>query len=196
MRHPAMPNCDFYAVGEDLEKVLEYVFSEVECRVFESYSPCDQKLAEFTKVSEIAARYPLGKCKTTESSVNLELWPTRASKQVRVKKIRLDPKRSKGAKYRFTIEGWGLIQLHLGGESKLGIISSHTNHFTEKGARKWESMTGTFFHRVSAWDWKEVSRLSSQINRHIRQKLAVDKIGSRPVLPEAAELIIKGVDVV
>ena len=41
----AMPNLDFYGIGSDLDRVLEFVFSQPGLRVFESYSAFGQELA-------------------------------------------------------------------------------------------------------------------------------------------------------
>jgi hypothetical protein len=40
----------------------------------------------------------------------------------------------------------------------------------------------------AAWDWPAVTSASGKLNRAIR-RMAVDKIGSHPVLPHAAQVI-------
>jgi len=42
------------------------------------------------------------------------------------------------------------------------------------------------------WNWPGVARVSSRLNTHIREHLAVSKIGSRRVLREAAALLNNG----
>src|SRR5437867_1353225 len=124
-----MPNCDFYAESEDLTHVLDFVFSLADCRVFESYSPYEQELVEFRSSAEVAARYALGICTGTAPSVLLSLWPVRASSSaVHQRRIALVPAKCQGATFRWTIEGWGLITMQLGGSSLVGLVASHTNH--------------------------------------------------------------------
>ena len=189
-----MPNCDFYAAGDDLTNVLEVVFSLDDFRVFESYSPFDQELKEFKNPKEVSERYSLGECRGTGHSVLLSLFPLRAASptSVRQHRISLQPEKCEGATFRWTVEGWGLIALHLGGASSAGIVGSHANHASESRARKWEPTYEDRSGSVGEWDWSEVSRASGRLNRRIR-KLAVSKIGSRVLLPEAARLIERGV---
>ena len=179
-----MPNCDFYAVDGDLKRIVEFVFHELDCRVFELSSEPDKELREFKSAEEVLQIAGFGKCRGKTHSVYLQLWPRSARGKIHVQRIGLDPKACNGATFRYQIQGWGLIQLYLGGISKAGVIHSHSNHNSEKRAQKWAS-THEELDEVSSWDWREVNRVSRQLNRHI-QKMAATKMGSRPILPEAA----------
>ncbi len=57
MRHrplnPIMPNCDFYAAREDNKALLELLFLNGGCRVYESYSHMDAELVEFSSMSDL-----------------------------------------------------------------------------------------------------------------------------------------------
>jgi hypothetical protein len=188
-----MPNLDFYAVDQDFDEVLGFVFATSACRVFEAYSPPDTELAEFHSVEEIRARYPLGTCRGRVHSAHLMLWPIKASTAVFVGRIDLKPGSCGGATHRYRVEGWGLIQLALGGRGPEGIVVSHTNHNSAARATAWESSPyADRLGPVSAWDWAEVTRASRQLNNHVRRRLAVDKVGSRSVLPCAAEALAAG----
>ena len=140
-----MPNCDFYAVEQDFEPVLKFVFDDLECRVFESFSAYDSELVEFTGFDQIWKR-GIGSCAGNTASTYLQLWPVNASDNVAISRITLDPVATKGATFRYAVEGWGLIQLHLGGVSESGIIVSHTNHNSEKRAQNWSSV-----YRIDVW---------------------------------------------
>ena len=177
-----MPNCDFYAAGSDFSDVLEFVFTRSGCQVFETYSPVGQELAEFTGFEQIAGRYPLGITRHTAPSVLLALVPPSARRLVTKRRIDLE-----SGEMRYTLEGWGIIHLHLGGVGPKGLVHSHTNHNSEKRARAWAA-TAPHLAPVAAWDWKEVASASSRLNANIR-RLAVSKIGSRPVLPQAAKIL-------
>lgn len=188
----AMPNLDFYAIGRDLDEVLEFVFGRSRCRVFEAYSPYDTELAEFHRVADIKARYSLGACQGRGPSVLLELWPIDAPDAAFAQRIELKPSACAGATFRFQLVGWGLIQLQLGGLGPDGIVASHTNHNSEARAQAWESVYFDSLGPFSAWDWTEVVRVSRQLNSHVRRNLTVAKIGSRPVLKCAAETVANG----
>jgi hypothetical protein len=58
-------------------------------------------------------------------------------------------------------------------------------------ALKWEPIYIDRLGSVDAWDWREVERISGRLSRFIR-KLAVDKSGSRVILPSAARMLSEG----
>jgi hypothetical protein len=187
-----MPNIDFYAVETDLLSVLGYVFERSGCRVFESYSAFGEEITEFKSIDDLAARYPIGVCRGTAPSVLLELVPPSAENLFDVSYVPLSPDACQGHTFRFAVRGWGLIQLHLGGIGPTGLVLSHTNHNTEARARKWQHTykEGSPAH---LWNWQETTRISSALNRFIRTKLAVYKIGTHPVLSAAASAFSSGV---
>jgi len=184
-----MPNLDFYAVGRDFDPVLDFVFNRTGCRVFESYSECDNEIREFKSAADLSRAYRIGECEHSSQSVLLQLVPPGADSLFHIKHIKLQPKT--GYKYRYAIEGWGLIQLYLGGLSPLGVVHSHTNHNSEKRADAWQD-TISYLGSAGTWDWKQVTRISSALNRYIRTKLAVSVKFGRPVLPEAAKALEAG----
>ena len=87
--------------------------------------------------------------------------------------------------------GLGLDTFTLGGIGPEGLVNSHSNHNTEARARKWLEI-----HRelgpIEIWNWRETAEVSSALNRFIRTKLATTKLGSRPVLPDAAAAFAEG----
>lgn len=187
-----MPNCDFYATGSDIDEVISLVFALDDVAVFESYSPFDMRLQQFHCYEDVADRYPeIGNCSGNAPSVLLMLCPLSQLDGRRVKRIKLKPSKASGATFREAVEGWGLIQLYIGGIGPKGIIHSHTNHNSEARARTWER-TNLELGPVDAWDFKLVSSVSSRINRNIREKLAVAEIDSRPVLKDAKARIDSG----
>lgn len=186
-----MPNLDFYAHGSDFDPLLEHLFEMPGLRIFEMYSYPDCDLVEFRSVHEIRSRYPVGECKGTVHSAHLQLWPTSAGGRVEPRKFGLDPTKCGGATFRYCLEGVGLIQFYIGGRSPYGVLNSHTNHMTEKGVCAGSVASEESLRQIASWNWKEVHRVSSALNRHIRRN-SVLKVGSRPVLPAAAALYAEG----
>jgi hypothetical protein len=187
-----MPNIEFYAVGEDFDLVLDYVFSRSGCRVFESYSPLGYDLLEFDHPSSIEARYRIGRCAGTGSSALLTLVPPGMMHLCDVRRIALDPKKCDGHTFRYAISGWGLISLHLGGMGPKGQVASYSNHHTAKGAKARQHLYKDDLGSADAWDWETTTKISGALNRFIRNKLALYKLGSRPVMPNAAAAFQRG----
>jgi cell wall assembly regulator SMI1 len=176
-----VPNLDFYAVGSDHTAVLDAVFGLGVFRVFEEYSGPDEELREFTAAEEVPA---------ARVQRFLMLYVVGSGPEPVARRIDLRPGNILGdATFRYQCEGWGLIQLDLGSVVDDGseLRRSHTNHNTEKRARKWSEVAPDAGD-PGQWDWTLITRTSSKLNRLIRG-MAARKIGPWPVLPQAARLI-------
>lgn len=188
-----MSNCDFYAANADALAVLGFVFGETDCRVFELSSAPGRDLQEFSSASDVAAAFDLGRCVGHEThSALLQLYSPGTQGPFSIRRIELSPEKCNGHTFRYEPNGWGLIQLYFGGVSGRGLHHSHTNHNSERRARKWASTYDPQLGDVGAWDWGAVSRISRKINYHIRNRLAVGKHGSRPVLADAQRHVEDG----
>lgn len=179
-----MPNLDFYAIGGDLDEVLDYVFTSTGCRVFESFSAFDTDLVEFLDADTLRRNRPVGSCQQGMVSVLLQLLIPSAAHLPRIRRIDLPPGNSDGHRFRHVIEGFGLLQLYLGGLSPNGIVASHTSHASHQRARAWHE-TAPDLGPVDAWNWAELTRTSEALNHLIRTKLVATTIGNCPVLREA-----------
>jgi len=176
-----MANLDFYAVDQDISDIWEFILSETDCKVFESYSEFESELREFKSVSAIIEAYnskPFG-------TFLFELWSPSVSSKVVIKRIELDSKKCDGATYRFRIEGWGLMQFHFGRIRNGEIESSNFGHNSEKRARNWEVTLFDELGSVEEWNWTLLKKISGKIQYHIRKRLAVSKVSSRPILNTA-----------
>ncbi len=184
-----MPNCDFYALREDSMAVLEFVFGQTECAVYEHYSEPGEELRRFHSSTQVAEAFDLGVGRG--ASVLLQLYDPSMKGIFRIRRIELNPDRFAPDPWRFEAHGWGAIQLQLGGLSEGKIYASHTNHNSEKRAASREATYFDDLGRADAWDWTAVTRISRKVNRFI-QRLAPSKAGSRPLLPAAALLVEQG----
>lgn len=189
-----MPNCDFYATPEDHEGLLTWLLAEGSCEVHELGSDVGQPLKRFHSAAEVLAqferRYPNGR---KWRAVRLQLYVRGAGPPFAPRRVALDPKACDGATFRYSADGWGLVQLYLGAlsEGDARLEDSHTNHNTLKRAQAW-SGTVSEMGDVGAWDFAKITAFSSRLNREIR-KQGVAKIGSRAILPGALKLWKSGV---
>ncbi|MFD1044989.1 hypothetical protein ACFQ1S_04950 [Kibdelosporangium lantanae] len=173
-----MPNLDFYAVDDDWSVVLEAVFDLGLFRVFQSNSEPGQDLPEFHAPTEIP---------NTFRGRLLSLFAIGSGPEPIVRRADSRPG-GRPDTFQYHCEGWGLIQLHHGSPTGPDVLpSSHTNHNSEKRAVSWSAVNPEFGDPAE-WDWAAVTSASGKLNRAIR-RLAVSKIGSRPVLPHAARFI-------
>lgn len=183
-----MPNCDFYATPEDHAELLSWLFAEATCHVYELASDFEQPLKRFDSpeavLMQFERRYPNGE---KWKVVHLQLYVIGASPVFAPRRVTLDPKYCDGATFRYGAEGWGLVQLYLANAKATSLENSHTNHNSRKRAEAWAPTYRDLADAPSAWDFERITSFSSRLNRQIR-KMAVGKLGSRPVLPGALKL--------
>jgi len=187
-----MPNCDWYGTLSDHKPILEFLFNEKECEIYESYSQFEKPLKMFLKKEEIlkefSRTYKNGK---KINAVNLELYVLGSGPKLVSRKIKLDPKSCNGAKYRYSVEGWGLVQFHLSQTTESRLNDSHTNHNSKKRAEKW-ALTFPEMDAPSYWNFDMINKFSLKLNRQIRKNYT-GKITSRVVLSGAFKLWENGV---
>ena len=184
-----MANLYFYAVQEDIRVILDFVFENTDCRVFESDSIPDQNLREFTTTEDLISALDIGSDPHGQGVNNrIALWSPSFSPEVKIRRIDLDPKRCAPHKFRFTVEGWGLLYLSFGGIFHTSITHSCFTHNSEKRARTWESVQFDKYGAVDEWDWNAVQKLSGKISYLIRRKLASSKIEAWPILEFADKM--------
>jgi hypothetical protein len=94
--------------------------------------------------------------------------------------------------FRYSTEGFGLIQLHFGGLKSNKLTKSFLSHVSKKGAYNWEGIN-TLEKNVSTLDYKEIEKTSRKLKYIIHNKLAIRKIGSFGIIPEAEMLLKNGI---
>ena len=187
-----MPNCDFYATPEDYGPLLDWLFADDVCHVYELSSDFEQPLRRFHSTDDVLRqferRYPGG---DLWHKVHLKLYVLGAGPPFSARRIELNPSACGGATFRYAAEGWGLVQLYLSAPRANRLENSHTNHNSVKGAEAWAPIRGVE-PGPSAWDFQRISSFSSRLNRQIR-KNGVGKFGGRAVLPGALKLWNSGI---
>jgi hypothetical protein len=181
---------NFFADKVDKIKILEFIFNETDLHIFDLDSVYGQEICEYKSADEILSKFDL--VNGDKFSVTFQLWSHRHKGQTLFRKIDLDPKQCNGQTFRYTTDGWGLIQLYFGGIKNNELNQSHMGHFNEKDALKWEE-TNSFNGKVSNWDWAEVQTTSRKLKSYIHNKMAKRKTGSFGILDGADKLEKAGI---
>jgi hypothetical protein len=182
-----MPNCDFYAHGKDFQELLGFVFDQPGWVLHELASQFNRPVVVFSSAADMFEQ-----CGVGTQALYFQLYAPEMGGTVIHKRIGFKPGAVDGASHRFSTEGWGLIQLYLGCERRDGITHSHTNHNSPGRAQTWSATPATgALDDPGRWDWRAVARISGKLNRFIR-KLALSKLGARPILPGAHAVVLAG----
>ena len=183
-------NYDFFANASDKKNILDFIFKETNLRVFDLYSAYGQDITEYKSSQEIISKFNLDTENHLPATFNL--WSDDFGGEVLFRRIELDPKSCEGHAFRFSTNGWGLIQLYFEELKKNTLKYSHLGHFNQKGALGLEG-TNNFMGKADNWNWKLIEKISRKLKYHIHNKLAVRKIGSFGILPGADTLEKAGI---
>jgi len=176
---------NFFANKADKLELLEFIFKETDLQVYDLSSAYGQETFQYKNVNEISSKFDLDN--GDKFAVTFQLWTPRHKGKPIFRKIDLDPKRCDGHAFRYSTEGWGLIQLYFGGIKNNELSQSHIGHFNKSGALKNENSTA-FNGKVNDWDWTEIQKTSRKLKNQIQNKLATRKIGNIGVLSGADKL--------
>lgn len=185
-----MANLDFYAAEQDVVQIASFLFDNG-FRPVESQSDVDRELREFACLEEMMAAYAT-EMTTPSAMLLLQLWHPRCKGSVAIERVILDPKVAGPDHFVDYAQGWGLIMLELCGLQERGLQMSNMRVQSEKRARAF-SDTCAKIPPPDQWDWQAVQRMSRMLAYHIRDRLAVAKVGSARVLPHAAQLTAGGI---
>lgn len=171
-----MAQLDFFALRKDIESVVEYIFDETDCRVFEAYSRPGHELREFNNLEAL------------RDSDHLEANHGRYFIRVISRSVNCDPifnefTLTKTGQKRFDVEAPPMFQItqgHTLDDADGALYWSVYSHWNEAGAKERSYYPDEVLDAV---DWKAVRKVSGRIYRFIKNKLAVANVGPRPVLP-------------
>jgi hypothetical protein len=177
---------DFYANENDIAKILDYIFSETDLILYELASKYGNEIKFYRETAEVLKNNSFSF--SSELSKEFQLWTPRFNGDLVIQKIELNPKYCKGHSFRYSTEGWGLIQLYFGVRKNDKLPLSHLGHQSEKRALLWQD-TNKNLGEVNKWNWKEVESTAKKIKYHIHNKMAVRKINSYGVLQGADKYV-------
>jgi len=181
---------DFFADKADKFEILKFIFKETDLQVYDLGSLYGQEICQYKTVDEISSKFDLDN--GDKFAVTFQLWTPRHKGKPLFRKIDLDPKHCNGHTFRYSTDGWGLIQLYFGGLKNNELNQSHIGYLNESAALKNKSLT-TFNGKVNAWDWTEIQATSRKLKYQIHNKLAIRKIGCFGVLTGADKLEKHGI---
>jgi hypothetical protein len=146
---------------ETLRRVLNAVYQGNPV-VSEAYSHFDEDVLSFPSLGELDA-YISRERAAGRPWINLVIHYPETRGLVVKKKIDLIPEKCDGATFRYSMEGWGLIQLQI--DYKLApSIECRFAVNTEKRALAW-AQTLSALGAPDQWEWKAVEK---QVRRLIR----------------------------
>ena len=179
---------DFYAAPEDIKKVFDFIFTDLNLEAYLAYSGYGEEMKSYTSTDQILKDFSF--TDTVDNTINFQLWTPRFEGDLVINKINLDPRRCKGHTFRYTAEGWGLIQFYCGILKTNELHFSHLGHQSIKRATQWQDSYQNL-GSVEKWNWKEVETTGRKMKYYIQKKLGVTRIGNYDTLENALKYIDK-----
>jgi hypothetical protein len=142
-----------------------FVFESSAPVVFHAYSGYGQPVRSFRTPSELIAEIESA-FTTGLKSLQFALHFPDTKGHVAERKIALDGKKCDGHTWRYTVEGWGLIQLQAD-LRRLPVIECRVAVNTQARAEAWAS-TYPEFRNPGLWDWSVVQRHAGRIIRKMK----------------------------
>ncbi|AAS69318.1 hypothetical protein GS518_03555 [Leptospira interrogans] len=107
------------------------MFQKKNCSIYELYSDFEKpiRIGNHSRVSN----------KQELNTVYLNIYVQGSELKFKARKISFDLKKCNEAKYRFSSDNLGMIQLHLSTNTGNRLCNSYTNHNTLKRAEEWEN---------------------------------------------------------
>jgi len=180
-----MAHCYFFAAVDDVRKILDFIFEHTDVRVFDRSSERGKEVREYGSTADILAVNRLCEGAQTEyTGDRFNLWSPSVVDQPTFRRINFNPGVFEGPQFRYTMEGGGLIVLSVGLAANGVVTRSELGGGSEQWARAWGKENGA--------DWEGVRKLERKLQYHVRTRMAVAKVGARPILPGANRLALQG----
>ncbi len=147
-----------------VKAVADAIFKECPSTVIEAYSGFSQELRSFQSAQDLCV-YATARRDLPGGSVHVAVhYPDMAGRVARTR-VALDPHKCEGHTYRYKVDGWGLIWVHL--QLRSANLESFVSANSEKRANAW-APTFPELDAPSAWDWPTVARHLRRLRRALK----------------------------
>jgi len=148
-----------------LGEVIDAVFAQGNPVVYESYSEPEEELRSFDSSLPLEAEIEM-RAPAERRTLLYSIYYPEAKGLVKKTRVQLIPEKNGGKHFRFSVDGWGLIQLQLTfGESE---VSCRVAVNSEKRALTWFD-TYPDHGDPRLWDWKLIEKHARRIIRVLKQ---------------------------
>jgi hypothetical protein len=151
---------------EALSDLTKTVFEGIKPNIYTAYSEYEQEIMEFESPDKLND-YITKSRKSGESLLMFAIWYTNTNGHIDIKKIELNPKKCNGYKFRYSIGGWGIIQLQCDFKREPDINCRIAVN-TEKRAQKWKD-TYPNLGDPDLWDWNAVEKHARRLIRRMKK---------------------------
>ena len=149
----------------NVRSILNAVY-ENEAIVREAYSAFDKDIISFPKLDDLE-KYIETELSNDNEFIQVVIYYRETKGFIQKKKINLKPEKCNGATLRYTMEGWGLIQLQINyKEPQAARCRIAVN--TEKRATAWTE-TIPELKSPALWDWKLVEKHARRLIRILKK---------------------------
>jgi hypothetical protein len=158
----------------ELNNLIEYILSDSKALIYESYSEMEKELICLNNYSQFKEYFERS-ISENEKHLGFGVYYPETKGKVSIAKIGLDPKRCKGKTYRYRIDGWGIIFIHLNLINSESQIECSISVNSKKRAENWEG-TNPEFGNPELWDWKVIESNARKIINRLKKTTANSRL--------------------
>ena len=153
--------------SDDISRIVEAIFASGNPKVYEAYSAFDSDILSFSNAGKILSYIAIPRPKEKESFLGFAVHYPDTRGFVKKRKINLHKEKCGGHSYRYSMDGWGLIQFQLDLQKAPDIACRFAVN-TEKRANTWFD-TYPELKSPDLWDWKAVEKHARRLIRELRK---------------------------
>lgn len=148
----------------ELFELIEYILSDSKTEFYESYSEMEKDIVRIDCLADFQNYFHNG-IANGKVHFGFGIYDPQWKGKFFTSKIELNPKYCNGKAFRYRIEGWAIIFIHLDLTNGENHIECRVSVNSKKRAENWKS-TNPELGNPELWEWKDVdSRARRIINR-------------------------------
>ncbi|GAB5399405.1 MAG: hypothetical protein Aureis2KO_09900 [Aureisphaera sp.] len=153
-----------------LYHLIEWILSDSKNQLYESYSEFEKEIVRIETLSGFKGYLGNG-ISNGKKQFGFGIYNPESKGNFSISKIMLNPKYTNGKTYRYTIQGWAIIFIHLDMQNDENNIQCRISVNSKKRTENWFS-TNPEFGNPELWDWNSVEKTARKIIGLLNKKIA------------------------
>ncbi|MDV7141015.1 hypothetical protein R3X28_19185 [Maribacter sp. TH_r10] len=156
-----------------LFELIEFILSDSKTEFYESYSEMEKELIRIKDLTEFKDYFQKG-ISEGKTQFGFGIYNPETKGKFSISKMKLNPKYCNGKTFRYRIDGWAIIFIHLDLQNDKNNIECNVSVNSKTRAENWKS-TNPEFGNPELWEWKIIEsnarKIISRLKKNTQQKV-------------------------